>query len=168
MLSRQPPGDNPQLFAHIAIAWSFLRQLLEQARDLLAAANLDTRAVVIKYDKVKQRLLQAYESRRAQPKWFPLITVYNLVLLAVIAAVIIVYTLIPGQKNLENTAFVCLACVLWGGFGGVVDAFFALSTHFSRQDFDKQYWPWYYFHPLLGLPQEGPLAVFYLQGLSGL
>ena len=140
-------------------------RLIEQARDLLAAASLDARAVVNKFDKVRQRLLQAYESRKAQPKWLPLISIYNVVILAVIAALIIVYALIPGQKNLENSAFVCLACVLWGGFGGVVDAFFALSYHFSRQDFDRHYWPWYYFHPLLGFSMG---AVIYLLMQAGL
>lgn len=140
-------------------------QLLDEARNLLGAANLDLNAVITGYDKVKQRLLRAYESRKAQPKWFPLITIYNLLLLGIIAVVIIFYTLIPGQKNLENTAFVCLACVLWGGFGGVVDAFFALSTHFSKQDFDTQYWSWYYFHPLLGFSMG---AIVYLLLQAGL
>jgi hypothetical protein len=63
----------------------------------------------------------------------------NLVYLGVIGVFIGLKMLIPGQGNLRNTAFVCLACALWGGFGGVVDAFFALHTHFFRQDFDKQY-----------------------------
>jgi hypothetical protein len=139
--------------------------LLDGARALLKEEKPDAGAVLGKFDKVRQRLLQAYESRAAQPEWFPFITVLNLVYLAIIVLIIVLYQLIPGQKNLENSAFVCLACALWGGVGGVVDAFFALHTHFARQDFDRQYWPWYYFHPILGLSMG---AVVFLVLQAGL
>ena len=49
-----------------------------------------------------------------------------------------------------------------GGVGGIVDAFFAVHSHFSNQDFNKQYWPWYYFHPFIGLSM-GVLIFLVLQ-----
>ncbi|MGD1119387.1 MAG: hypothetical protein ABR886_07860 [Dehalococcoidales bacterium] len=126
-------------------------KLLDDARSLLQAVSIDVNAVLSKFGKVKQRLIQAYESRSAWPTWFWILMGANLLYLALIGVFIGWKMLIPGQGNLGSTAYVCLACALWGGFGGVVDAFFALHTHFSSQDFDRQYRPWYFLHPLLGL-----------------
>jgi uncharacterized iron-regulated membrane protein len=49
--------------------------------------------------------------------------------------------------------------------GGVMDAFFAQHRHFSDQDFDKAYLPWYYTHPVLGISMG---AVVYLIIQAGL
>jgi hypothetical protein len=140
-------------------------KLLDEARTLLKEANPDANTVLSKFDRVKQRLLQAYNSREAQPGWFSFVVIYNLLYLAIIILLIIWYKLIPGQDNLQNTAFVCLACTLWGGLGGVVDAFFAMHAHFSQQDFDTNYWPWYYLHPLLGLSMGAVVFLILQAGL---
>lgn len=42
--------------------------------------------------------------------------------------------------------------LLWGGFGGVVGAYYALWKHIAAdQDFDPQYTLWYITNPLLGM-----------------
>jgi H+/Cl- antiporter ClcA len=66
---------------------------------------------------------------------------------------------------MENTLYVFLACAVWGGVGGIVDAFFALNTHIAKQDFDKQYWPWYYYHPILGLTLGSVIFLILQAGL---
>jgi hypothetical protein len=43
-----------------------------------------------------------------------------------------------------------LACAIWGGVGGVVDALVSLNAHVTDQDFDKRYIGWYCLHPLIG------------------
>ena len=125
--------------------------LISEVNTLINAGTLDRSAILDKLGKIKQRLIMAYDSRQANPQFAPVVMILNLVFLGLFLFFIIRYSLIPGQNNLENTAFVCLACAVWGGIGGIVDAFFAFYKHVSSQDFDKQYWPWYCFHPLLGL-----------------
>jgi hypothetical protein len=125
--------------------------LLSEVNALVNAEKIDTCTILGKFNKIKQRLVRAYESRQAAPVFSQLIFILNFVYLFIFVWYIVTLSLVPGQKNLENTAFVCLACAIWGGIGGVVDAFFAFYKHISSQDFDRQYWPWYCFHPLLGL-----------------
>jgi|GEM_PF-653641 len=121
--------------------------------------------VLSSLDGVRQRLIRAYDSREARPVWFPRIVSYNTIWFLGLVFLIVFFRLIPGQERLTDTAWVCLACALWGGIGGVVDAFFSQHRHFADQDFDKSYWPWYYTHPVLGLSMG---AVVYLIIQAGL
>jgi hypothetical protein len=139
--------------------------LLASGNTLINAASIDRYAVLTTFDKIKQRMIRAYDSRMASLNWFWQITGINLIYMAFFVTVICVFLLIPGQTRLHNTAFVCLACAMWGGVGGVVDAFFALRTHFSQQDFDDEFVPWYFFHPLQGMSMG---AVIYLVLTAGL
>ena len=126
-------------------------QMLKEARDLISKVNLDHEAVLMKMDEIKCRLLRAYDSRELQPRWFLGLGALNFLWLIIIGGLIWWKMLIPGQDSLQQIGLVALACALWGGVGGVVDAFFALHTHFSKQEFDKRYRPWYILHPILGL-----------------
>ena len=46
--------------------------------------------------------------------------------------------------------------MIWGGFGGVVGALYALWKHIAKeQDFDAQYALWYVTNPILGLALGG-------------
>ena len=139
--------------------------LLSNINTLVYTPNLDRCAIIANFNKVKQRIIRAYDSRMASLTWFGPITFTNGIYLAIFVSVIGALVLIPGQARLHNTAFVCLACAMWGGFGGVVDAFFALRTHFSRQDFDDEFVPWYFLHPLQGMSMG---AVIYLILTAGL
>ena len=143
-------------------------KLLGDVRTLVSNAQPDYQAISGKLDEIKYQLIRAYESRKAWPKWFLYLLAGNVGYLCVIIGIISWKVLIPGQSNLQQTAYVALACALWGGLGGVVDALFALHTHFSDQDFDLRYRPWYFLHPLQGfslgavvflLVQAGLLAV---------
>lgn len=144
------------------------QKLLTDVRSLMSAAQLDPYVVQGKFDEIKYRLLRAYASRKVWWKWFAILLFSNLFYLVGIIGLIVWKMLIPGQPILEQPAYVVLACALWGGMGGVVDALFALHTHFSNQDFDLQYRPWYLLHPLQGsslgvviflLMQAGLMAV---------
>jgi hypothetical protein len=126
-------------------------KLLTDANKLISSISLDSSAVLEKMDAIKHRLLRAHESRKAQPFWFPFLALLNFAWLVVIGFFIGWKMLIPGQEGLQQVGLVALACALWGGIGGVVDAFFALHSHFSKQDFDVRYRPWYFLHPILGL-----------------
>jgi hypothetical protein len=45
-----------------------------------------------------------------------------------------------------------LSSMIWGGFGGVIGAIFALIKHVAQdQDYDKQHNIWYINSPLMGL-----------------
>jgi hypothetical protein len=116
-------------------------------------------------DRIKQRLIRAYDSREARPFWFPRIVGYNLIWFVGLVFLIVFFRLIPGQERLTDTAWVCFSCALWGGMGGVMDAFFAQHRHFADQDFDKAFLPWYYTHPVLGISMG---AVVYLIIQAGL
>ncbi len=140
-------------------------KLLTEARENLEKDDPEMNKVLGYFDGVRQRLLRAYDSREAQPNFFPLIAGYNLVWFIGLVGIIVIYQLVPGQERLVDTAWVCLACALWGGVGGVVDAYFALHTHFADQDFDRRYWPWYYFHPLLGLSMGAVVFLILQAGL---
>jgi hypothetical protein len=140
-------------------------KLLAEARGLISSVSLDSGAVLGKFDAVKYRLLRAYESKKVWPKWFLILLGWNFICLGIIGYFIGSYMLIPGQKNLEDIGFVALACALWGGVGGVVDALFALHTHISSRDFDLRFRPWYFLHPLLGLSLGGVIFLLIQAGL---
>lgn len=143
----------------------FCNNVIKEIYDLLKEDKIDTSKVISKLSVVKQRLIRAYDSKFYLPTWFPWITVYNVVLLVGFVFTIAWVKLIPGQAILGNSAYVCLACAIWGGIGSVVDAFLALNTHTANRDFDPQYWPWYYYHPLLGFTFG---AMIYLLMTAGL
>lgn len=51
---------------------------------------------------------------------------------------------------------IILNSLIWGGFGGVVGALYALWKHIAKeQDFDAQYALWYVTNPILGLALGG-------------
>lgn len=139
--------------------------LLDQARANLAGDQPETSAASRNLHKVKRRLLTAHESRKTWPKWVSGLLVLNFVFLVGFGLFIGLFTLIPGQKNMENTAFVCLACAMWGGLGGVIDAFIALYLHTSRQDFDLHFRTWYFVHPIQGAALGAVVYLFIQAGL---
>jgi hypothetical protein len=143
-------------------------KLLEEAHGLMATDPVNPGAVLGKFEEVKQLLLRAHESRKAWKWWGFGLLIGNCACLAIVATIILWKTLIPGQAALESSLNVFLACALWGVTGGVVDALFALHTHFANQRFDLRYRAWYILHPILGLSlgtvvflviQAGMLAV---------
>jgi hypothetical protein len=140
-------------------------KLMDEVLELLNKPSIDVNTVIGKYDKIKQRLLQAYDSRETRQGVFSIVVIYNCLFLVTYAFLIIWYKLVPGQPILQSTAWVCLACTLWGGVGGVVDAFFAMHSHFSNQDFDEHFWPWYYLHPMLGLSMGAVVFLILQAGL---
>lgn len=140
-------------------------KLLDDARTLLKEENPNVSAVLAKFNLVKQRLIQAFDSRELYGTKFGWLLGYNIFLFLGMAVTIGVFHLIPGQSHLHNTAWVILACALFGGLGGVADAFWSMHTHFSKQDFDTRYQLWYYLHPVLGLSFG---AVIYLVLQAGL
>ncbi|GIV66111.1 MAG: hypothetical protein KatS3mg047_0504 [Bellilinea sp.] len=84
---------------------------------------------------------------------------YELFIFVILIAVF-VFTNIEPQASIINQAspFASVNLVqfintlLWGGFGGVVGAFYALWKHVAaEQDFDPQYALWYVTNPLLGI-----------------
>jgi hypothetical protein len=140
-------------------------KLLDDARALLKDENYDTNAVIAKFDLVKQRLVQAFDSRAIRQQWFTRLFIMIVGLFVVTAFFIGWYGLIPGQDRLENTAWVILACALWGCIGSIVDAFVAMNLHFGNQDFDRHFLPWYFTHQFKGFALG---AVVYLVIQAGL
>jgi hypothetical protein len=140
-------------------------KLLDEARGLIKQEKPDAAEILSKLDKARQRLIRAFDSRAAASRWLPRLLLFNIGLFMIFGVCIGIFKLIPGQHNLENTAWVCLACGLWGGIGSMIDAFVAMHTHFSRQDFDEHYLAWYFLHPALGLALG---AVVYLVIQAGL
>jgi hypothetical protein len=132
---------------------------IDDTRALLREADPTPNAVLSKFDKVRQRLIQAYDSRINKQNWFWTLFIMILCFFLAAAVIIGVLQLIPGQQRLENTLWVCLACALWGAIGSTIDAFSAMYKHFGKQDFDLHYLPWYFVHPFLGM---GIGAVVYL------
>ncbi|NVM23864.1 MAG: hypothetical protein HWN68_19050 [Desulfobacterales bacterium] len=126
-------------------------KLLEEARGLMATDPVNPGAVLGKFEEVKQLLLRAHESRKAWKWWGSGLLIGNCVCLAIVATIVSWKALIPGQAALESSLNAFLACALWGVMGGVVDALFALHTHFANQRFDLRYRAWYILHPILGL-----------------
>jgi len=149
--------SNSQVVTH------YCDMFLDTARGWLKRGITDN--ALDSFNEVKRRLLVAYESRKAWPKWILILFGMNTIYLFLIGFLIGWYALIPGQKNLESTAFVCLACALWAGLGGVVDAFIAIVEHHAKQDFDLHYRTWYFVHPIQGAALG---AVIYLLIQAGL
>ncbi len=143
----------------------YCNKLLDETRVILKDDKPDANAVLGKFDQIRQRLMQAYDSREIRLKWFWWLFLLIVGFFVIVAFVIGWFRLIPGQDNLQNTAWVCLACALWGGIGSIIDAFVAMNGHFGQQDFDEHYLPWYFIHPFLGLSIG---AVVYLVLQAGL
>ncbi|GAP11209.1 hypothetical protein BECAL_02395 [Bellilinea caldifistulae] len=85
--------------------------------------------------------------------------IYELIIFITLIAIFVLINTEP-QASLINQAspFASVNLVqfintlLWGGFGGVVGAFYALWKHIAaEQDFDPQYALWYITNPLLGI-----------------
>ncbi|MHB8104811.1 MAG: hypothetical protein ACYDG5_04650 [Dehalococcoidales bacterium] len=140
-------------------------KLLDETRTLLTEESPNTNTILSKFNQTKQRLIQAYDSRFIYHARFGWLLGYNFVVFIGIALTIGFCHLVPGQEALHNTAWVLLACALWGGGGGVADALYSMHTHFAKQDFDKKYLLWYYLHPFLGVSFG---AVVYLVLQAGL
>jgi len=138
---------------------------IDKARELLSATTLEAAKTVQYLEKVKQRLIRAYESREAKQKWFAILLIYNLVFFAIFTTLIVTQKLIPGQSSLDDTILVCLACAAWGGIGGVIDAFCSMHMHFSKQDFDTRFLPWYFLHPILGVSLGAVIFLILQAGL---
>jgi hypothetical protein len=138
---------------------------MNDARMALKGGTPDINAILSKFDQIKQRLIQAYDSREIKQKWFIRVFITIVIFFIAVGFVIGWYKLIPGQDRLQNTAWVCLACALWGCIGSTLDAFVAMYKHFGKQDFDKHYLPWYFIHPFLGIAIG---AVVYLVVQAGL
>jgi hypothetical protein len=141
-------------------------KLIAESRKIIADSKFNPDDVLEKLDAVKRQLIRAHESRKLWPTMFLRIFFSNLFGLAVFIGIIVWKTLVPGSSSASGgMAAGILACAIWGGVGGVVDALVALNYHFVNQDFDKQYEPWYYLHPLIGMSLG---AIIYLVLQAGL
>ncbi|HAD06873.1 MAG TPA: hypothetical protein DCE76_06905 [Anaerolineaceae bacterium] len=137
-----------QLFDQIQRA----RQLLFEARENFEEAERLIVEVEHRLDFI-QRVKQA--SRTVGLRLFG----YELLIFIALISVFVIINIEP-QASLINQAspFASVNLVqfintlLWGGFGGVVGAFYALWKHIAaEQDFDPQYALWYITNPLLGI-----------------
>lgn len=62
-----------------------------------------------------------------------------------------------------------VSSMIWGGFGGVISAIFALIKHTAReQDFDIQHNIWYIYSPLMGIGVGAAVFLFLRAGLLSL
>jgi hypothetical protein len=143
--------------------------LLGKARASLAKPQLDAEGVLDYFDQVKTILVRAQVSRDSGPRvWKQIawvIPVYGLMFGVPIA----VFHLVPGgTTRMQETIWLFLACGLWGGIGGVVDASIAIYTHLYKQDFDLKYRLWYYIHPFLGAAIGSIILLLLLAGMLAL
>lgn len=84
---------------------------------------------------------------------------YELVVFIMLIAIFVIINIEPQASQINQVSpFASVNLVqfintlLWGGFGGVVGAFYALWKHIAaEQDFDPQYALWYITNPLLGI-----------------
>lgn len=84
---------------------------------------------------------------------------YELVIFIILIAVFVITNIEPQVSQINRASpFASVNLVqfintlLWGGFGGVVGALYALWKHIAaEQDFDPQYALWYITNPLLGV-----------------
>jgi hypothetical protein len=84
---------------------------------------------------------------------------YELVIFIILIAVFVIINIEPQASQINRASpFASVNLVqfintlLWGGFGGVVGALYALWKHIAaEQDFDPQYALWYITNPLLGV-----------------
>lgn len=125
-------------------------RLIGEARKIISAPDFDAADALDKLDEVKFHLIRAHETRKLWPLFMFILGV-NLTYLAVFILFIVSKSLIPlnsGASDAMGTGI--LACAIWGGLGGVVDALVSLNLHVTKQDFDKRYIGWYCLHPLIG------------------
>lgn len=142
---------------------------ISEVRSVLAKPNFNADDALNDLDAVKRHLIQAHKSRSLWPVLFVRIFIYNLFLMIGFVAVIVWKSLIPDNAGASSgMAAGILACAIWGGVGGVVDAFVALIAHFTNQDFDNQFQPWYYLHPLLGMSLGAIIYLVFQSGLSAI
>ncbi len=67
---------------------------------------------------------------------------------------------------IDPTLVYLLACMIWGGFGGVIGALLSLVRHISEdQDFDKQFMIWYVGSPWMGMGVGIAVYLFMRTGL---
>jgi hypothetical protein len=144
-------------------------KLLGKARVSLAKPQLDTEGVLDYFNQVKAILVRASVSKDSGP-WVKkkiawVIPVYGLGFGSAIGY----FHLVPGgTTRLQETIWLFLACALWGGIGGVVDASISMYTHLSKQDFDMKYRLWYYVHPFLGAAIGSIILLLLLAGMLAL
>lgn len=75
------------------------------------------------------------------------------------------------QKTIavNPTLIYLLACMIWGGFGGVIGALLSLVRHISEdQDFDKQFSMWYLGSPWMGMGVGIAVYLFMHTGMLSL
>ena len=141
-------------------------KLIRAARAKLSNPAIKPDDILDDLDTVKRYLVQSYKSRSLWPKTFFSLLIYNCLLLAAFIGIIIWKSLFPDSGNSSGMAIGILACAIWAGVGGVIDALGALISHFGRQDFDEQYQPWYYLHPLIGMALGAVVYLVFQAGLS--
>jgi hypothetical protein len=141
-------------------------KLIRESREIISAPDFNADDALDKLDDVKYHLIRAYESRKLRPKLFGRILGCNIFYIAVFISIIVWKSLIPlSSTTPAGMGAGILSCAIWGGIGGVVDALIALNSHFTNQDFDKQYEYWYYLHPFIGMSLG---AIVYLVLQAGL
>jgi hypothetical protein len=73
-----------------------------------------------------------------------------------------------AKVHLSKTIYL-LGSMVWGGFGGVISALYALILHIAhRQDFDKQHLVWYYYSPIMGIGMGAAVYLIMQVGLLSL
>ena len=128
------------------------RKLIDEAREIISATDCKANDALGKLDDVKHYLIRTHESRKLRPKLFWPIFGVNFVYVATFTAIVILKSLLPlSSAPPAGMGAGILSCAIWGGVGGVIDALIALNSHFTNQDFDKQYEYWYYVHPIIGM-----------------
>ncbi|MEN4013409.1 MAG: hypothetical protein ROW48_15355 [Bellilinea sp.] len=84
---------------------------------------------------------------------------YELIVFIILSTLFVYTNLEPQSSAIKNASPLAsvdlvqfINTLMWGGFGGVVGALYALWKHIaSEQDFDPQYYLWYLTNPLLGI-----------------
>ncbi len=143
-------------------------KFISAARTKLSTQGFKADDVLDDLDTVKRYLVQSYKSRSLWPKTFTRLLIYNCILLAGFVGMIAWKSLFPDSGKSSGMAIGILACAMWGGIGSVIDALGALISHFGHQDFDEQYQPWYYLHPLIGMALGAVVYLVFQAGLSSI
>jgi exonuclease VII small subunit len=105
--------------------------------------------------EIRQRLIQAWYSKRSRPL-VTFLFIFQLVILAACAFVLIHYGLLPGQTSslgggkLNINVIILLSSFMIGAVGGVFDGLYALKVHYSKRVFDEGYAFWYFSNAVLG------------------
>ena len=142
------------------------KKIIKASRKSLSDTNFKIDDVLDNLDDLKRRLIRAHESRILWPKVFVRILLGNVFWIGLFIGIIIWQSLIPATGSSGSMAMGILACAIWGGVGGVVDAAVSLISHFTIQDFDKQFEPWYYLHPFLGMSLGAIIYLVFQAGLA--